>query len=595
MKRKLLALSLAAVMAVSLAACSSSTAPTQEAEPTEVETTVASPDTAEPEGTKADETEAAGETEKTGETEKADDEMLIRSTAFGDVKGTTKGDSLVWYGVPYGAAPIGELRWAAPEDPAEWTDILDCTEPAERALQFGKNYETNQNETIGTEDSLYLDIYSTTDAELRPVFVFIHGGNNQTGTSTEIEGSNIVVNDNCVYVSLSYRLGLLGFNCLPALHTEEGSTGNYTMLDLAKALDWIKANITAFGGDPNNITLSGFSAGGRDVMAALISPLFAGKFNKAIVFSGGMTVADEAASASQIAWALAPLAVEDGKAADEAAAHDWLLTDAAEVKDYLFSITSDRLAPLMGNAGIRMSAFPHLYTDGIVLPKEGFDTTTYNSVPVIMVTGTDEFSMFAGFDAYYSSDAVKALDEDTQAAAKTFAVRYGSDMYRIFNAQCSAEKMSANYDSDIYIVQIDYDDVPTLGSFHGIFVPMFTGEHGYLSFSDFASAGYKDMAAKFNGYIANFLATGDPNSEEFGGWTPWTPDSKQSMIFDADDTTATAEMKDVSSTYEEIIAAMEADDTISDEVKLLDIQNVMNGRWFSAALDEHYGNPTLWK
>ena len=594
MRRKILALSLAAVMvASSLAACSNTATPTQDAATTAAETTEAVT-VADEKETDAAETEAA-ETEAVGDAEKTGDEVLVRTTAFGDVKGTTKGDSLVWYGVPYGATPVGELRWAAPEDPEEWTDIRDCSEPAERALQYGTNRETNQSETIGTEDSLYLDIYSTTDAEMRPVFVYIHGGNNQTGTTTEIEGSNIVVNDNCVYVSLSYRLGLLGFNCLPALQTEEGSTGNYTMLDIAKALDWIKANISVFGGDPENITLSGFSAGGRDVMAALISPLFAGKFHKAIVFSGGMTVADEAASASQIAWALAPLAVEDGKAADEAAAREWLLTDAAEVKDYLYSIASDRLTPLMGNAGIRMSAFPHLYTDGVVLPKEGFDTTTYNSVPVMMVTGADEFSMFAGFDAYYSSDAIKALDEDTQAAAKTFAIRYGSDMYRIFNAQCSAEKMAGNYGSNIYIAEIDYDDVPTLGSFHGIFVPMFTGEHGYLSFSDFSSAGYKDMAVKFNGYIANFLATGDPNSDEFGGWTPWTEDSKQSMVFDADDTTGTAEMKDVTSTYEDIIAAMEADDTISEEVKLLDIQNVMNGRWFSAALDEHYGNTTLWK
>jgi len=589
MKRKILALSLAAVMAASaLSACSNTAAPNQDASTTEAETTAAASVT-ESEETGAAETEASGDASAVG------DEMLVRTTAFGDVKGTKKGDSLVWYGVPYGAEPVGELRWAAPEDPEEWTDIRDCTKPAEKAIQYGMNYETNQSETVGTEDSLYLDIYSTSDAEMRPVLVYIHGGNNQTGTSTEIEGSRIAVNDNCVYVSLSYRLGLLGFNCLPALQTEEGSTGNYTMLDIAKALDWVKANISVFGGDPDNITLSGFSAGGRDVMAALISPIFAGKFNKAVVFSGGMTVADEAASASQIAWALAPLAVEDGKAADEAAAKEWLLTDGADVKEYLYSITSDRLAPLMGNAGIRMSAFPHLYADGVVVPTEGFDTTTYNSVPLMMVTGADEFSLFAGFDAYFSSDAIKALDEETQNAAKTFAVRYGSDMYRIFNAQCSAEKMAGSYGSDIYIAQIDYDDVPMLGSFHGIFVPMLTDEHGYKSFSDFSSEGYKDMSVKFNGYLANFLATGDPNSDEFGGWTAWTTDSKQSMVFDADDTAATAEMKDVSSTYDEIIAAMEADDTISDEVKLLDIQNVMNGRWFSAALDEHYNNPTLWK
>ncbi|MEY8354517.1 carboxylesterase family protein [Lachnospiraceae bacterium 54-53] len=142
------------------------------------------------------------------------------------------------------------------------------------------------------------------------MLVFIHGGNNQTGNAGEIPGTDLVKKDNCVYVSVDYRLGLLGFNCLPALQKEENSTGNYAMLDIGAALDWVKENIAAFGGDPGNVTISGFSAGGRDVMAMPASPVFKGKFQKAIAFSGGMTTADEGLSAKKIAAAMAPLAVE---------------------------------------------------------------------------------------------------------------------------------------------------------------------------------------------------------------------------------------------------------------------------------------------
>jgi len=531
----------------------------------------------------------------------ADGDSLVRSTQFGDVLGTTKGESLVWYGVPYAAAPVGELRWAAPVDPEPWQEARDCTAPAEQAIQSAMDYATFQNVLSGTEDCLNLDVYTTEGAENLPVLVYIHGGNNQTGGSSEIEGSRIVVNNHCVYVSLNYRLGLLGFNCLPALQTEEGSTGNYTLLDIAKALDWVKANIAAFGGDPENITVSGFSAGGRDVMATLISPLFAGKFNKAIAFSGGMTVADEAASASQIAGAVAPLAVEDGKAADEAAAKEWLLTDGSDVKEWLYSLDAARLAPLMGNAGIRMSAFPHLYTDGVVLPAEGFDTESYNSVPLLMLTGSTEFSLFCSFDGFYFSPVITALDEDGQNAAKDFAKLYGSDMYRIFNTQCSAEAMFDKYDANIYLCQIEYGSVnsatflPAMGSFHGIFVPMLTSENGYGGFGDFSAAGYQAMAAQFNAYLTNFLATGDPNGGELTEWPNWTPENKTTMVFDGDETQAIVEARDVSSSYADIIAAMEADDTLPADVKQGVISNVMNGRWFSAALDEYYGNANLWK
>lgn len=586
MKKKLLALILTGAMLLSFGAC------TNEASTVEQTETNAESTAKEIPAQDSDEAQAADTSNEQEERE----ESLTRSTAYGDVKGIENESCLVWYGIPYAKAPVGELRWKAPADPEPWDSVMNCENPSEGFIQSATDYSTGENVISGTEDSLNLDIYTTQEADKLPVLVYLHGGNNQTGTSLEIPGTEIAADENCVYVSVNYRLGLLGFNCLPALQTEEGSTGNYSLQDIAKSLDWVKQNISNFGGNPDNITVSGFSAGGRDVMAMLISPLFEGKFQKAIAFSGGMTTADEETSKEKIAASIAPLAVEDGKAENEETAAQWLLTSEPEVKDYLYSIDGERICTLMANAGIRMSVFPHLYTDGVAIPEEGFATAKYNSVPLLMLTGTTEFSLFSAFDGYFFSDSITALTEEEQQAAKDFAIIYGSDMYRIFNAQCSAQTMYENYNSDIYLCQVEYGSkdsltqIPTMGSFHGVFVPMLTSEHGYASFGDFSTEGYKDMAQQFNKYLKNFLSTGNPNGEALTEWSVWTPENTKSLVLDADDSKAVVEMKDVSTTYEDIISQMDADQTVASEIKAGIIKNVLNGRWFSEALDKHYGN-----
>ena len=547
-------------------------------------------------GTKISESGTTEVSSKAKDSEKETDNTVV-TTAYGPVRGILEGDVLTWYGIPYGKAPVGELRWKAPTAMEAWPEELDCTKAPEPALQL------SGTEVKGSEDSLRLNVYTKEGSKNLPVLVFVHGGNNQTGSAGEFPGTDLVKNDDCVYVSVDYRLGLLGFNCLPALTNGENQTGNFAMLDIAYALDWVKENIEAFGGDPENVTISGFSAGGRDVMAMLISPEFKGKFQKAIAFSGGMTTASEELSAKKIAKAIAPLVVEDKKAADEDAAYQWLMSDGTDVRDYLYSISSERLVSLMGNAAIRMSVFPHLYQDGVVIPEEGFDTTDYNSVPLMMLTGSSEFSMFCLGDGYFNSDDMAGYSEEEIKAAKAFASQYGSDMYRIFNAQESAVKMWDHYKSDIYISQINYGsaqseirDLGDYGAFHGIFVPMLTSKHNYLEFfpGAFDKAGYQAMAKQYNRYLANFLKSGNPNGEGLTAWSSWTPDKKSSMVFDATGTDALVEEKDVTTTYQDIIAAMDEDTSVSPEIKDKMIKNILNGRWFSKALDEHYGNRSLW-
>jgi para-nitrobenzyl esterase len=530
---------------------------------------------------------------------------VTQETKYGNVKGyeNKEENTLVWKGVPYAKSPVGELRWKAPEDPAPFEGTLDATKPGNIAIQ------SSAQGIKGSEDSLNLDIYRpNTNKKNLPVLFFIHGGNNQTGTSEEITGEAFVNDLEAIFVSVNYRLGPLGFNPLPALNTgnELEDSGNYALLDIAKSLDWVKKNIKSFGGDPNNVTISGFSAGGRDVMAALASPIFEGKFQKAIAFSGGMTMADQDDSIKVFAKAIAPLVVQDSVKSTEEEAYQWLQTEDEEVREYLYSLSADRLSGLMSNAAIRMSVFPHLYNDGVILPKEKFNTSNYNSVPLIMLTGTSEFSFFAWGDPYFTSSVQDGslLKDKTKFAEFTFAKKYGSKLYGLFNTQESAEKMYDSYKAPIYTVEMPFGegltkttDMSIFGSFHGVFVPLLDRNNkSYLSLmkESYSLEGAKELSSQFKEYLANFLHKGNPNGKRLTEWETWTKKKPANLVLTANETNAFAEMSKVSINKIDVIKEIEKDTSISPEAKKKIISEVLNGRWFSSELDEFYVNKSLW-
>lgn len=535
---------------------------------------------------------------------------VVQHIKNGEIKGSIVNDdkTLLWTGVPYAAAPVGELRWKAPQDHEDWEGTFDATKDGNIGVQV------SGGEVVGSEDCLNMDIFRpNTDQTGLPVLVYIHGGNNQTGTSKEIPFEQLAANANCVVISLNYRLGALGFNSLPALKTGDDleNSGNYTLLDFAKALDWIAENGESLGADPKNITISGFSAGGRDVMAMLISPIFEGKFQKAISFSGGMTVADVEDSQKVTAKAIAPLVVEDGIKETEEEAVEWLLSEEEaqkeEVRTYLYGVEAGRLAGIMTNAGIRMSVFPHLFGDGTVLPEEGFDTTQYNDVPVIMLTGASEFSIFALGDPYFA-DAGDLVEGEKSAEYK-FAMGYGSELYGLFNAEESAVKMIDQYEAPIYTCEIEFgtdeeimgkQQANLIGASHGVFIPFLSGVATGSAGGDgtaYEYEGPKELTEKFQSYISNFLWTGDPNGEGLVKWEAWT-DAKEGpaqLILNADKEKAMIEMSTDRISYDEILDRMEEDTSISEEAKKQIISEVLNGRWFSAGLDERFGNRNLWE
>lgn len=512
-----------------------------------------------------------------------------------------------WLGVPYAAPAKGELRWRGPEPAKKYKGVLECTSYAP------SNMQSKNGKPVGEEGVLTLDIVRPdTEEKKLPVLVFIHGGNNQTSNSQLLKGNMLAKETNAVYVSIQYRLGVLGFNNLPALQrgNKLEESGNYGLLDQAAALDWVKKNIKQFGGDPENITVSGFSAGGRDVLAMLISPVFKDKFAKMISFSGGLTVADPSLSQKVLAQKLAPLAVEDGKAADLITAEKWLLSgkgkEAKAVRNYLHNIKAERLAPVMAGAVIRMSAFPHLYADGELLPEKGFASKKLNSVPLLLLACGDEFSSFAARDVYFKDRLGQLLKDDTTTREYRFANKYGSKLYGLFNGQEAAAKLYPNYKEDIYVCTFDFGHSNEVvgeayatrnGSLHGIFLPFMSDQTYPFAKSDaFKTAGAKELSKAFLASLAAFMRTGNPNTELLGStWQKWNPNYRPELVFDANRVQPRIYSVNSRVSYEGILAEMDNDKTISQESKDYIIHNVLNGRWFSAGMDAKYGNASLWE
>lgn len=211
----------------------------------------------------------------------------------GTVEGVQEGALRSFKGIPYAAPPVGPARWRAPASMPPWPGARQATQFGPACIQPVLPDSSIYSSDIGatSEDCLTLNIWSPADASRAPVFVWIHGGALQTGSSKEslYDGARLAAHG-IVVVTLNYRLGILGFLAHPELSAESplGISGNYGLLDQIEALRWVKRNIGAFGGDPSNVTIAGESAGGLSVMYLMASPDARGLFSKAIAESAYM-------------------------------------------------------------------------------------------------------------------------------------------------------------------------------------------------------------------------------------------------------------------------------------------------------------------
>jgi para-nitrobenzyl esterase len=363
---------------------------------------------------------------------------VLRETALGPVVGRDDGaGTLSWKGVPFAKPPVGERRWKAPADPERWTAPRQALDFAPACVQTGRLYGPGRHnrydetigetlgQTLGAEDCLYLNIWApaarAAAAAPRPVIVWVHGGSNITGYTADpvYDGAALARSQDAVVVSVNYRLGIFGFLDLAALKTgnAEEDAGNFALLDIVRALEFVQRHIAAFGGDPSRVTLMGQSAGAVNVYALLTSPMLVGRpgpplFHRLVALSGGIstpaTLPTGAIAAIQprALWAergdqlLLQSLIAHGVAADEAAARERVRAAhgahamAAHLRsrpaDALLSVVRTRLAP-------KGMAASNPIPDGWVValdPVRAIREGRYLRVPVLAGKTRDETRLF---------------------------------------------------------------------------------------------------------------------------------------------------------------------------------------------------------
>ena len=297
---------------------------------------------------------------------------------------------MVYKGIPFAAPPVGDLRWRAPAPVGNWQGVRNATEYGGACPQ-APTLATMTGETmpVMTEDCLYLNVYSAAQpGDERPVMVWIHGGGLTLGWAYQgmYEGTALASRD-VVLVSINYRLGALGFLAHPELTAESGRSGNYGLLDQIKALEWVRDNIGSFGGDPDNVTIFGESAGGTSVNALVASPLAKGLVHKAI--SQSAWISDTNYAHLDQAKPYGPSSEDQGQR--------WLAANFPDAS----TLAAMRALDAKALTDAQENAYNVVVTvDGHVMPAhtyEIFDAGRQLDIPIIAGTNTDEGTMFAAF------------------------------------------------------------------------------------------------------------------------------------------------------------------------------------------------------
>lgn len=481
---------------------------------------------------------------------------LIRDTVYGKIEGIKLNDSCVaWYGVPYAKPPVGELRWRAPQDPDSWDGVLSTNVKKDKAAQF----ETKIS-YAGSEDCLYLNIFRPNSSETNlPVMVYIHGGSNISGSAHK-NFRHLASDANCIVVAVEYRLGAFGWFNTDALKTGDPmeDSGNFALLDIRKALMWVRNNIAYFGGNSGNVTLSGFSAGARNVLCCIISPVMKGLFDKAICFSGGMTVCSCEDGQKMAEEKIEELLVKKGICTDEKMADTWYeKASSAEIKDFLYSLTTAEAACIYTGMSLDLSQVPQLFADGYVIPKEGFDVIksgNYNVVPMMFGSVTNEFASYALSAVYTNSDTGFKIDTGWEMLEMIRAAKKYGSMYMSYNCiEGNAETFAAaGAAAPIYTYRFDWGNDASvtsdfyanfLGSIHGTDIDFLCETYddtasyeGYVTaaYNDNNKSGRQKLSDTMQAYISGFLKNGNPNLGTGVIWNPWNQgQSHMSMIFNA--------------------------------------------------------------
>jgi para-nitrobenzyl esterase len=446
-------------------------------------------------------------------------------TQQGSVTGTTSklGGVTAYLGLPYAAPPVGDARWQAPRPPASWQGVRKADRFGNRCIQTNPYPDMTWNSASESEDCLFLSIWRPDGAEDLPVMFWIHGGGYFCGSGDEDRhDGSALASRGVVVVTINYRLGVLGFLAHPELtaESETASSGNYGLLDMIAALQWVRENIASFGGDPGNVTIFGESAGSFAVSALMAAPRAAGLFHRAIGQSGAHFPGE--------------LGDMPGLPAAEEAGRTFANSAGADSLARLRTLTPAELVAAADRSETRFWPI----VDGFVLPVPPdavFAAGRQNDVPLMAGWTSAETKWVNLSLAEFRADREKRFPGEAETAARLYpaesdaeaakmAITMASDSWMVYPTWKWLERQGATGQSRQYRFVFDQvmasPDGPVApddpGASHASDIPFVFGvletTGNPISDGDRATA---DLMA---GYWTNFARSGDPNGPGMPDW-----------------------------------------------------------------------------
>ena len=468
------------------------------------------------------------------------------TTDKGPVQGSVIGQTRAFLGIPYAAAPTGPLRWKPPQPPAAWTTTRDATQTGPYCPQL-ENLGTSP--MAGTsEDCLSLNVWTplAVSSAGRPVMVWIHGGGFTLGSGSDpgFDGQSLSEATGAVIVTLNYRLAALGWLAHAALDAEDPAhpaSGNYGFMDQRLALQWVKTNVQAFGGNPANVTLFGESAGGISTCLHLVSPKSQGLYHQAIIESGPCGIANST------------------KAAQEAQGVQFATalgcTDPSTVLTCMRSKTPDQVVTALPDktgliAGPGATWFP--YADGVELPDQPqklLDQGSFAKVPVLMGTNKNEGTLFFALGVMVPDDAsYKALmDSIFSGQGAAIVAEYPSASFASPQAAaaeafgdgafvCATRRTVralTQGGTSAWLYQFVHAPTTglftTIGVFHSSELPYIWG-NPYLGIM--LDTDELTLSAAMRGFWSSMAKSGSPGTQEKLAWPAYTTATDANIVLD---------------------------------------------------------------
>ena len=477
----------------------------------------------------------------------ADAQVREVAVTGGSVAGVLANGIVSFKGIPFAAPPVGPLRWKAPQPVKPWTGVKDasafgpsCMQDANFAKLFGAPPAID-------EDCLFLNVWTPAKSasDRLPVMVWIYGGGFVGGmTSVPAYDGTRLAEKGVVLVSVAYRLGVFGFLAHPELSRESGKgSGNYGLQDQIASLQWVKANIAKFGGDPGRVTIFGESAGGIAVSMLAASPSAKGLFQRAISESGGSFGPPR--FGNEGGQNVPPLKVA------EAAGQSFLAKVGATDIKAAREVPADKLQAALG-PGLQGGFWPVF--DGDVLPGDQYElyqAKRFNDTPVLIGTNSDEGALFARpgmTPALFESQIREGFGKHADAILAVYphatdaeATKAGKDIFResvfAWHTWAWALLQTQNGKSKAYVYYFDHRTPQSPnGANHGaeigyVFKTLGVGG-GVLGLAGPPRPEDVAMSDLVSSYWVNFAKNGDPNGPGLPAWPAFAATSQNAMHFD---------------------------------------------------------------